>query len=56
MSTDEQPGENAPDRYLRESPFVLPPVEGAPFANSEERAQAIRRMLEQAERERGAAS
>jgi hypothetical protein len=40
------------DADPRESRFVLPPVERAPFADRGERARAVRRMLEQAERER----
>ena len=36
----------------RESPFELPPIDGPPFVNDAEKARAIRRVIEQAERER----
>jgi len=39
----------------RESPFELQPIEGAPFADANERARAICRIVEQAEQERAAA-
>jgi hypothetical protein len=35
-----------------ESPFELPPIEGLPFADDSEEAKAIRRVIEQANRER----
>jgi hypothetical protein len=50
VGPDERPDELEPDP--RESPYELPPVEGRPFANESERARAICRMIEQAERER----
>lgn len=50
MPTDERPEEIEPDP--RESPFELPPIDGAPFADATEKAQAILRVVEQAERER----
>ena len=37
----------------RESAYVLPPVDRRPFADAREKSRAIRRMIEQAERERG---
>lgn len=40
----------------RESKFELPPIEHAPFANDAEKALALRRVIEQAERERAAAA
>jgi hypothetical protein len=39
----------------RESRFELPPIEGTPFADSAEKRMAVRRVIEQAERERAAA-
>jgi len=50
MKPDERPIEIEPDP--RESPFELPPVDGLPFANDAEKARAISRVIEQAERER----
>ncbi len=40
----------------RESPFELPPLERAPFADADEKAMAVRRVIAQAERERAAAA
>jgi hypothetical protein len=36
----------------RESRFELPPIDGLPFIDDAEKARAIRRIVEQAERER----
>lgn len=40
----------------RECLFELPPLERTPFADSAEKALAVRRVIEQAERERAAAA
>lgn len=40
------------DADPRESPFELPPIDCLPFADDAEKAQAIRRVIEQAEWER----
>jgi len=40
----------------RESEFELPPIEHAPFADDAEKRLAVRRVIEQAERERAAAA
>ncbi len=40
----------------RESRFELPPIEHAPYRDDAEKAQALRRVIEQAERERAAAA
>jgi hypothetical protein len=40
----------------RESPFELPPLERTPFADADEKTMAVRRVIEQAERERAAAA
>ena len=40
----------------RESKFELPPIEHAPFADDAEKKLAVRRVIEQAERERAAAA
>ena len=40
----------------RESKFELPPIDHAPFADDAAKALAIRRVIEQAERERAAAA
>lgn len=40
----------------RESLFELPPLERTPFADSAEKRLAVRRVIEQAERERAAAA
>ena len=34
------------------SPFALPPIEGLPFERDSEEAVAIRRVIEEADRER----
>ncbi|HEX2304611.1 MAG TPA: hypothetical protein VHH57_13370 [Gaiella sp.] len=49
MQTDAHSGAE-PDP--RDSPFELPPIEGLPFARDSEEAEAIRRVIEQADRER----
>ena len=36
------------------TPFELPPVEGLPFDEDSEEAEAIRQVIEAAERKRGA--
>ena len=36
----------------RECRYELPPMVGRPFADAQARAQAVRRVIEQAERER----
>lgn len=38
----------------RESKFELPPIDHAPFADDAEKRLAVRRVIEQAERERAA--
>ena len=53
VAADEPREEIAPDP--RESPFELPPLERPPFADDDAKLQAIRRVIEQAERERAAA-
>ena len=40
----------------RESMYELPPIEQAPFADAAEKKLAVRRVIEQAERERAAAA
>ena len=40
----------------RESKFELPPIDHAPFADDAEKRLAVRRVVEQAERERAAAA
>ena len=40
----------------RESKFELPPIEHAPFADDAEKKLAVRRVIEQAERERATAT
>ena len=50
---EEQPEEIAADP--RECRFELPPLDGHPFADAREKAQAVRRIVEQAERERASA-
>ena len=52
MAVEEPHGEIAADP--RESPFELPPLDRTPFADAVEKALAIRRVIEQAERERAA--
>jgi hypothetical protein len=54
LSPEGRPGEMEPDEG--ESRFVLPPVERAPFAGRREKARAVLRVIEQAERERAADS
>jgi len=51
---EERPVEIEPDP--RESPFELPPLDGAPFVDGSAKAQAICRIVEQAEKERSSAS
>ena len=50
---EEQPEEIAADP--RECPFELPPLDGSPFTDAQEKARAVRRVIEQAERERASA-
>ena len=50
MATEGQPDEIEPDP--RESAFVLPPLDGRPFADARDKALAVLRVIEQAERER----
>jgi hypothetical protein len=50
MGSEEQPEELARDP--RESQFELPPLVRRPFADNDEKALAVRRVIEQAERER----
>ncbi len=50
MAAENPPDEIEPDP--RESPFELPPIDGRPFADGSEKERAIRRVIEQAERER----
>jgi hypothetical protein len=50
MTTEGQPLESAPDP--RESAFVLPPLDGHPFAGEHELKRAVLRVVAQAERER----
>ena len=40
------------ERDPRESPYELPPLVRPPLANQREKAEAVRRVIEQAERER----
>ena len=42
------------DADPRESPFELPPIDCSSSADDAEKARAIRRVIEQAERERAA--
>ena len=44
------------DADPRESPFELPPIDCLPSADDVEKAQAIRRIIEQAERERASST
>jgi len=56
MATDESPAPRLPSEpSSNESPFELPPIEGIPFSKDSEEAQAIREVIEQADRERAAA-
>jgi hypothetical protein len=50
VATEKRPQDNEPNPS--ESPFELPPIEGLPFADDSEEAKAIRRVIEQADRER----
>ncbi len=50
---EEQPEEIVADP--RECRFELPPLDGSPFTDAQEKARAVRRVIEQAERERDAA-
>ena len=50
MTTEGQSNEIEPDP--RESAFELPPLVGRPFADAREKARAVLRVIEQAERER----
>ena len=47
---EEQPEEIVADP--RECRFELPPLDGSPFTDAQEKARAVRRVIEQAERER----
>ena len=47
---EEQPEEIVADP--RECRYELPPLDGSPFVSMREKAQAVRRVVEQAERER----
>ena len=49
MATEQQP---AAEPDPSDSPFELPAIEGLPFDDDSEEAQAIRRVIEQAEHER----
>jgi hypothetical protein len=51
MATEQQP---AAEPNPNESPFELPPIEGIPFDDDSEEAQAIKRVIEQSERDRAA--
>ncbi len=50
---EEQPEEIVADP--RECRFELPPLDGSPFTDEHEKARAVRRVVEQAERERASA-
>ena len=54
MTTEGQSDEIEPDP--RESAFVLPPLDGRPFADEQDKARAVLRVIEQAERERSTPS
>lgn len=54
MASEKRPAEAAPDPS--ESPFELPPIEGLPFGRDSEEARAIRRVIEQSDRERESVS
>ena len=47
---EEHPEEIAADP--RECRFELPPLDGSPFTDAQEKARAVRRVVEQAEHER----
>ena len=40
----------------RECRYELPPIDGSPFADAREKAKAVLRVVEQAERERASSS
>ena len=50
---EEQPEEIVADP--RECRFELPPLDGSPFTDAREKTRAVRRVIEQAERERASA-
>jgi hypothetical protein len=52
MATENHP---APEPDPNESPFELPAIEGLPFDDDSEEAHAIKRVIEESERERAAA-
>jgi hypothetical protein len=52
--TEGQPEKIEPDP--RESAFVLPPLDGRPFADESDKVRAVLRVIEQAERERSSPS
>lgn len=55
MPPGERPEELDADLFdVRDLRYVLPPLERPPFASKEEKAKAILRMIQQAERERSA--
>ena len=54
MERKEPSDEVEPDP--RESPYELPPLDRKPFANKSEKANAVRRVIEQAEQERASSS
>jgi hypothetical protein len=57
MATDENVGETPPrEPDPDSSPFERPPIAGIPFGKNSEEARAIRRVIEQADRERAAAA
>lgn len=57
MSTDKNVGETPPREPDPDaSPFEVPAVEGIPFGKDSEEARAIRRIIEQADRERAVAA
>ena len=49
---DEEPEIVADPRECR---FELPPLDGSPFTDAHEKVRAVRRVIEQAERERASA-
>jgi hypothetical protein len=52
MATDRHDSARpAAEHDQRETPFELPPIEGMPFPSDSEEARAIRRLIEEAERE-----
>ena len=54
METKEGVGEPREELVAdpRECQYELPPLDGSPFRNEREKARAVRRVVEQAERER----